>query len=228
MDIAEPQYDCSEYIKVDLSDLGSVQTALDQIEGNVDALFSCAGVAGGDALMRINFISQRHIINELVARGVLGAGAAIGMISSFGGLGWQQELPLLKEFLGNTSWEAADAWIQARPEHNGYRFSKQAMNAYVSISSYELTGKGIRINAIEPGPTDTPLARANADVWLGFASEFRESVGLQASSSEDMANVLLFLCSEEAKGINGVSMLVDQGYMAARVSGTWVEENAAI
>lgn len=225
MDIVEPTYDCDNYIQVDLSDLNSVESALLQLDTPVNALFSCAGVASGDALVRINFIAQRFIIQELVTCELLGVDSAVCMISSLAGHGWQQEFQTLKAFLAKTSWEEAnhwaETWLSENPDRRAYQLSKQAMNAYVALASYELLGKGIRINVIEPGPTDTPLARANAAQWLGFASEFRESVGLSASSPADMANVMLFLCSGAAKGINGQAILVDQGYLAARSTGAW-------
>ena len=54
---------------------------------------------------------------------------------------------------------AADAWVTAHESANNYGFSKQAINTYVARQSYPLIARGIRINAICPGPTDTPLAR---------------------------------------------------------------------
>ena len=40
--------------------------------------------------------------------------------------------------------------------------------------AYPLLAKGIRINAIMPGPTDTPLAQANKEMWLGFGADYRD------------------------------------------------------
>ena len=54
----------------------------------------------------------------------------------------------------------------------------------------------MRINAILPGPTDTPLARANADLWLGFGAEYRAEAGVEALSPDQMANTLAFLGSQ--------------------------------
>ena len=61
-------------------------------------------------------------------------------------------------------------------------WSKLAINAYVAQRGVRRSCKrGIRINAILPGPTDTPLAQANADLWLSFGADYREETGIEAS-----------------------------------------------
>ena len=69
------------------------------------------------------------------------------------------------EFLDIADFDAATTWAQ---EHDRatYTWSKQVINAYVARQALPLLQRGIRINAILPGPTDTPLARANAETWL--------------------------------------------------------------
>jgi len=79
------------------------------------------------------------------------------------------------------------------------------------------------IDAILPGPTDTPLARANADIWLSFAQDYRKSVGVECLAPEQMASVMVFLASDAASGINGISLLVDQGHVSSAVAGTHPE-----
>src|SRR5690606_32541137 len=126
-----------------------VDAALAQVEGPVHALFACAGVADGvRGLMLINFISQRKIIDTLVADGRLGRGGAIAMISSVAGLGWLQNLPQCKEFLQQSGWDEAAAWIERHEGTDTYSFSKQVMNTWVAQQALPLLSRGIRINAI--------------------------------------------------------------------------------
>ena len=108
--------------------------------------------------------------------------------------------------------------IEAHEGTDNYSFSKQAINAYVGREAFPLLKQGIRINAILPGPTDTPLARANADVWLTFASDYREATGAETLTPDQMGNVLAFLCSDAASGINGVTLLVDSGHVSSAVT----------
>ena len=62
--------------------------------------------------------------------------------------------------------------------------------------AFPLLKRGIRINAICPGPTDTPLAQANKEMWLGFGADYRAEVGVEASTPLEQAYPLVFLCSD--------------------------------
>ena len=216
MDIAGIDYDVDQSISLNLSNKASIDAAIDQIEGNVDVIFACAGVADGTPnIMLINFTGQRHLIDSLLAGDRINRGGSIVMISSVGGLPWVINLANVNEFLAATEWDAAVAWVEAHPGTDSYTFSKQAVSGYVAREALPLLKKGIRINAIQPGPTDTPLARANADIWLAFGQDYRDEAGVSHLKPEDMANVLAFLGSDAASGVSGVNMLVDQGQIGA-------------
>jgi hypothetical protein len=79
--------------------------------------------------MKINFIAHRHVIERLVGEGTMPRGGAICMISSVAGLGWEQQMKLLTDFLSTASYEEADAWVQSH-DTDTYTFSKQVMNCY--------------------------------------------------------------------------------------------------
>mgnify|MGYP001814247845 FL=1 len=216
LDVADIGDPCDQSIRVDLGDRSSVDAALDAIEGPVDAVFACAGVADGTPnLMLINFTAQRHMVETMVEQGTLGRGGSIAFISSVAGLGFMEELETVQDFLASPDWDAAAAWIAAHEGTDNYGFSKQAINAYVAAQAYPLMAKGVRINAILPGPTDTPLAQANADLWLTFGADYREATGAPTLVPQQMANTMLFLCSDAASGISGVTLLVDQGHVNA-------------
>ena len=209
-------------ITADIRDRAAVDAALDQVGGPVHAVFSAAGVADGTpGLMKVNFIAHRHIIERLVADGSMPTGSAVCMISSVAGLGWEAQIPTLLEFLETPDFEAADAWVQAHQGTDSYGFSKQVMNCYVASRSYPLMAKGIRINAICPGPTDTPLARANADVWLAFAQDYRDATGTPYLVPDQMGDTMVFLNSAAASGISGVNLLVDAGHVMSSLTGSW-------
>ena len=222
LDVAEVEYPCEATFHVDLADKVSVDAVLGQIQGSFDAVFSCAGIADGPAsLMNINFISQRHIIDTLFGDGRLVDGGVVAMISSIGGLGWPAQLPRLLEFLAESTWEAMAQWVAEHEGTNSYVFSKQAMNVYVSSRAFEFAKRRMRINAIMPGGTDTPLARKHADTWLPFQADYREATGLPHLTPEKMGGVLAFLGSQAAAGINGAVIQVDDGYVASGVTGSF-------
>lgn len=222
MDIAEPTFTPTTVVALDLRDRASIDAALDRDDEPFDVVLACAGVADGTpGIERANFIGHRHLIERLVRDGRLPPGSAIGMISSTAGLGWEAELPLLREYLDTPDFDGAAAWIDAHPDLATYRWSKQAMNAYVARRALPLLKQGIRINAILPGPTDTPLARANADTWLGFGGDYRAEAGVAAATPSDQAYPLLFLCSEAARYITGTHLVVDGGFHGAGITGAF-------
>jgi NAD(P)-dependent dehydrogenase (short-subunit alcohol dehydrogenase family) len=218
MDFADITLPGAKAIHVNLADKASIDTAVEQVGGPVHAVFSCAGVADGTpGIEKINFIGHRYLIDLLLDRDMLGRGAAIGFISSAAGLGWEPNLPLLKEYLDIADFDAASQWAQEHGKAD-YMHSKQAICAYVAREAMSFLKRGIRINAICPGPTDTPLAQANKDVWLGFGQDYRAETGVEAATPLEQAYPLVFLCSDAASAITGQTLITDAGYFSSGIT----------
>lgn len=222
LDVAAIDYPAAQSVRVDLRSQANVDAAIAELGGRFDVLFCCAGVAdGAPGLMAVNFIGQRYFMEQLLAKGALNAGAAVVMIASVAGLPWLRKLDLVLEFLRTPDWDGALAWVEAHPGTDNYMFSKQAMCGYVASQAFGLLKQGVRINSVMPGPTDTPLARANADVWLGFGKDYREAAGVEALSVKQVAGAMAFLGSAAASGITGANLVIDQGHMGAGVTGAF-------
>jgi len=220
MDYAPVNYETDQAIEMDLRDQDSIDRAVDELPSPVDAVFAAAGIADGPDLMRAVFIGHRHLIERLMAKGLLPRGSAICFISSVGGMGWENDLDRIQDFLATADYEAADQWVKS---HDGdgsihYGFAKQVIGAYVALQGFEFLKKGVRVNAICPGPTDTPLARANADLWLSFGEDYRQATGIQVHQPEQMGNAMVFLNSAAASGINGITLIVDSGHAMASLT----------
>src|SRR5438552_4826679 len=227
MDFADVTLPGAKAIHVNLADAASIDAAVDELGGQVDTLFSCAGVADGTpGIEKINFIGHRHLIDRLLAKRMLARGSAIGFISSAAGLGWEASLPLLNELLDTPDFDSAVHWVQEHGKAD-YMSMKQAICAYVGRQALPLLKEGIRINAICPGPTNTPLAQANKELWLGFGEDYRGEVGVDASTPLEQAYPLVFLCSDAAAAITGITMISDAGYMSSGVTGSFPEATAA-
>ena len=149
----------------------------------------------------------------MLANGMLGRGSAIGFISSAAGLGWQNHLEELGEYLATPDFDSAVAWVEAHSKAD-YMSTKQAICAYVASQAFPLLKQGIRINAICPGPTETPLAQANKEMWLGFGADYRGELGIEAATPLEQAYPLVFLCSDAAAAITGIMMVTDAGYIS--------------
>jgi meso-butanediol dehydrogenase/(S,S)-butanediol dehydrogenase/diacetyl reductase len=99
-----------------------------------------------------------------------------------------------------------------------YSASKGAVKALTTAAAVELAPRNIRVNAVAPGMTRTPLY----DAWLGEQADPEQTerdvvaaipLGRLASCA-DVAAAVSFLASEEASYITGVSIPVDGGYTA--------------
>jgi NAD(P)-dependent dehydrogenase (short-subunit alcohol dehydrogenase family) len=226
MDFAPVKLSGVKSIPLNLADKASIDRAVDECGGPIHALFACAGVADGTpGIEKINYIGHRRLIDRAISRGMLPRGSAIGFISSAAGLAWRSNLGPLKEYLDITDFDAASAWAQEHGMAN-YMHSKQTICAYVAREAMPLLKKGIRINAVCPGPTDTPLAQANKEMWLGFGSDYRAEVGIEASTALEQAYPLVFLCSEAASAITGITMISDAGYLSAGITDTFPAASA--
>jgi NAD(P)-dependent dehydrogenase (short-subunit alcohol dehydrogenase family) len=215
-DYVPAPFPVSKFIKLDLREPASIDRTLDELEAPIHALFSCAGVAEVPETMKVNFLGQRHLIEGMMQRELLPRGSAIAIISSTAGLGWENELDKLGGLLDTASFEEGVAWVDSHPVRSYYMLSKQAMSAYVARQGYPFLKRGVRINATQPGPTDTPLARANAEVWLAAGREYREAAGIDISRPEEQAYVLAFLCSPAASYVTGINIVSDGGRTSAR------------
>lgn len=218
LDVKDPTAAHDRFVPVDLRREASIDDAVAAIEAPAHAVFSCAGVAEGPDVVTINFIGHRHLVEALLARDALPAGSAIVMVASIGGLGWEQELEEIGEFLDTPDYPSAVAWVAEHPERAHYGFAKQAMIVYCGRRALELQRRGIRINATAPGPTMTPLMDATPE-WQGFELLFRELAHREGSTAEEQAYPLVFLASSAASAVNGTCLLADSGLIEAGTTG---------
>src|SRR3546814_14562317 len=76
MDYAEITLSGVKAIKVNLADVASIDAAIEECGGKVDALFSCAGVADGTpGIEKINFLGHRHMIDRMPEKAMLPRGS---------------------------------------------------------------------------------------------------------------------------------------------------------
>ena len=89
-----------------------------------------------------------------------------------------------------------------------YCASKAAVIGLARQLSRELAGRGIRVNCVAPGPTDTPIMQNVPSEWID-AMEAAVPLGRMARP-EEIANAVAYLCSDEASFTTG-SVLVANG-----------------
>jgi len=224
VDIKPPRVHVAEFVELDLADPVAIDSAVDALDGPVDALFNCAGLSGGAAapmrVIAVNFLGLRRLTEALVAR--MKNGSAVASIASLGGLGWEANLAAVREFVEHEDWDDAVAWIEKHAEDvaaGGYAISKQAVIVYTKLRAVPWAARGIRVNVIGPSPVDTPmLADSSKTVGAAYLERFPRPLG-RNSTAEEQANVLLFLNSDASSYVTGQLLWTDGGYTAGVLTG---------
>jgi NAD(P)-dependent dehydrogenase (short-subunit alcohol dehydrogenase family) len=206
-------------IELDLADQVSINDAVQACGAPLDVVLACAGVADGTpGIERINFVGHRYLIDCLLAQDLLTRGSAICFISSTAGIGWEANLSSLTELLDIADFDKAARWMVEHQKAD-YMGTKQAICAYVAREALAFLQRGVRLNAICPGPTDTPLARA--EDWLSRDFGYREEARIEPTAPIEQAYPLLFLCSPAASAITGIMLMSDVGWINAGLTGSF-------
>jgi NAD(P)-dependent dehydrogenase (short-subunit alcohol dehydrogenase family) len=104
------------------------------------------------------------------------------------------------------------------PSMGAYAAAKGALLSLTRIAAVEWASLGIRVNAVAPGLTDTPLIRAwidEQDDPRDFETQLVASVPLgRLARPEDVAQAVVYLASDESAHVTGASIPVDGGYTA--------------
>jgi len=98
-----------------------------------------------------------------------------------------------------------------KPNYLGYSASKGGMQNLTRTLALEYAAKGIRVNAIGPGATITPINRAWVDDPVKREMVESHIPMVRAGTSDEMAGVTCFLASDDAAYITGQTLFVDGG-----------------
>ncbi|MDX3225022.1 coniferyl-alcohol dehydrogenase [Streptomyces sp. ME19-01-6] len=221
LDRNEPSVGVSAHIKVELADPESIDAALAELDGEFDALVNVAGVPGtapADVVFAVNALAVRHLTEAMLPR--LNPGGSVVIVSSIAGLGWPARLDTVKEVLATESFAEGAAWFAANPqEGNAYNFAKEVTTVYVLTKALALNEKGLRINAVLPGPVETPiLADFEQTMGKDTLDGVKALLGRHAVP-DDIAGAIRFLLSDDARWINGLPLIADRGIAASIASG---------
>ena len=122
-------------------------------------------------------------------------------------LGIQTALPHLRESEGasivNTCSTGA---IRPFPNHAAYGSSKWALRGLTQFTAAELAASGIRVNAVFPGPVETPMLDETTQARLA-----ERSVLGRLGKPMEIADAVAFLVSQQASFITGSELVVDGG-----------------
>lgn len=188
---------------VDVSDAVAVRAAADLVRekfGRVDVLVNCAGVITANLpLQDVNPDDfQRNFSVNVI--GVVNTSQAV--------------YPLMAQSShGAIVNVASQAALVCLPSQSAYSASKGAVVALTRASAIDWAAEGIRVNAVCPGFTATPMAMGQMTPELDAAVSRRVPLGRIFQPSE-IAEAIVFLASPRASAITGVVLPVDGGWTA--------------
>jgi NAD(P)-dependent dehydrogenase (short-subunit alcohol dehydrogenase family) len=190
-------------VTCDVSNPEQVAAALQQVKarfGGLDALVNNAGIANFkpaletspaefQRLLSVNLVGPFLVIQAAVP--LLRRGGAIVNITSISGL-------------------------RASSLRVGYGTSKAALAHLTQQFALELSVRGIRVNAVAPGPVETAMAKAVHTPAI--RADYHNSIPLGRYGLEsELAEAIFFLCSERASYITGQELAVDGGFEATGI-----------
>lgn len=180
-----------------LEDLDRLYAQIEKEQGRLDVVFANAG---GGAFARLGEISEAQFDQEF---GINVKGLLFTV---------QKALPLLKGG-GSIILNASIVANKGFENFSVYSATKAAVRSFARTWTSDLKGTGIRVNAVSPGPIDTPalagLAPGNEE---GIKSALAESVPLgRLGEAVEIANAVVFLASDESSFVTGIELTVDGG-----------------
>ncbi|MEO7128883.1 MAG: coniferyl-alcohol dehydrogenase [Rhodoferax sp.] len=212
VDINRPAAPVGRFIQADLSDKISVDRLVAELPTGAHGLANIAGLPPTrppEAVLKVNLVGLKYLTTQLVPK--LADGAAIVNLASLAGLGWAEakEAVLASNQL---DFDGVAAFCRRyRIEGaRSYFFSKEALIVWTMQNRWTWRSRGIRMNAVSPGPVDTPILKDFIET-LGARAEEDMKVMDRPGTPADIAPVVAFLLSDGSAWIRGTNVAVDGG-----------------
>lgn len=192
-------------LECDVANPGQVQSAFAAVSsrfGRIDSLVNNAGIAIFKPILDTTWEEWSHVLEVNLGGAFLCTQAAARV--------------MLESRGGSVVNIASISGLRASTLRVAYGTSKAALIHLTKQQAAELGDKGIRVNAIAPGPVDTAMAKQvhTAEIRI----DYHDTIPLKRYGTEDeIAAAVLFLCSPAASYINGQTLAVDGGFDATGI-----------
>ena len=164
--------------------------------GSLDCAVNCAGISDAPVAFTEMTLEAWNRMLQVALTGVF--------------LAMKHELAAISRPGGSIVNVSSGAGFTPAPGQPHYTAAKHGVLGLTKCAARDFVGEGIRVNAICPGMTDTPMLREHFEQAPGFL----ERVAHNAPSGrlalpEEMADIAVWLCSERSSYISGESIIVD-------------------
>lgn len=198
------------FVQADVTQADSVKAYVDKAVatyGRIDCFHNNAGIEGKvasivdyddamfDQVMAVNvrgvYLGMKYVLKQMIAQK---SGAVVNTASTAG--------------------------LMGSPGMPAYVASKHAVLGLTKTASGEVARQGIRVNAVCPGPIDTRMihdleAQLNPSNPGKVTARYQSSIPIgRYGTPEEVANTVLFLCSDLAGNITGAHYVIDGGRTA--------------
>lgn len=189
-------------LEMDVTDLAKVEAGVNKILdkfGKVDILINNAGITKDNLILRMSQVEWDAVINV----NLKGTFNCIKAVSR----------PMIKQRSGKIVSIASIIGLMGNPGQANYAASKAGIIALTKTVAKELSSRNINANAVAPGFIQTDMT---ASLPENVRAKMLEAIPLgKLGMPLDVANVCLFLASEDASYITGQVITVDGGMVMA-------------
>lgn len=176
-----------------LADLDRLYAVVKEQKGHVDVLFANAG---GGELVPLGAITEEHFDKTFNSN-------VKGLLFTV-----QKALPLLSDG-ASIILNASITSSKGTPAFSVYSATKAAVRSFARSFTVDLKDRKIRVNAISPGPIDTPgLDGLGDDLKKGLAAAVPMG---RLGSPDEIAKAVVFLASDDSSYVTGIELFVDGG-----------------
>ena len=212
VDINRPTHAVGQFLRADLSDQASIDRLIDELPAGAHGLANIAGLPPtrpAEAVLRVNLVGLKYLTNRLVPK--LADEAAIVNLASLAGLGWADAKEAV-DASETLDFGDVPAFCRAHGIEGArsYFFSKEALIVWTMQNRWTWRDRGIRMNAVSPGPVDTPILKDFVETLGARAEEDMRTMD-RPGTPADIAPVVAFLLSDASGWIRGTNVPTDGG-----------------
>ncbi|MCH7853546.1 MAG: coniferyl-alcohol dehydrogenase [Proteobacteria bacterium] len=208
--------DIDRFVAVDLCEPGSISQCIEEIGGNIDALCNIAGLpptAGRVPVLTANFLGLRHLTLGMIDN--LNDDASIVNMASMAGISWSSAVDAVRTIIERADFDNIETVCDDLQisDARSYFLSKEALLVWTMQNRWTWRSRGVRMNCISPGPVDTPILQ-DFIASLGERAEDSMAIMDRPGTAQDIAPLLVFMCSDDSQWLRGANIPCDGGMSA--------------